>query len=59
MQDVALKRFGQHCNKNGGTKSHSWNVFTTAKLCRTCRNRESDRRAEARRIHLEGIALKT
>jgi hypothetical protein len=33
-------------------------VFTTARRCRTCRRRERERRAEARRVHLEGIARK-
>jgi hypothetical protein len=33
-------------------------VFTTARLCRPCRRRERERRAEARRVHLEGIARK-
>ena len=31
-------------------------VYSGAKLCRACRRRERDRRAEARRVHLEGIA---
>ncbi len=34
-------------------------VYSTAKLCRPCRRRERERRTEARRIHLEGIARKT
>jgi Probable zinc-ribbon domain len=34
------------------------NLFSIAKLCRSCRQKEQDRRAEARRIHLEGIAAK-
>lgn len=34
------------------------NLFTTAKFCRTCRRQEQERRAEARSIHLEGIAKK-
>ncbi|MCP2731277.1 zinc-ribbon domain containing protein [Limnofasciculus baicalensis] len=33
-------------------------LFSTAKFCRTCRRQEQSRRAEARRIHLEGIAKK-
>lgn len=33
-------------------------LFTTAKFCRTCRRQEQSRRAEARRIHLEGVAKK-
>ncbi len=33
-------------------------LFTTAKFCRNCRRQEQSRRAEARRIHLEGIANK-
>lgn len=33
-------------------------LFAIAKLCRTCRRQEQFRRAEARRIHLEGIAKK-
>ena len=33
-------------------------VYSGAKLCRTCRRREQARRAEARRVHLEGIARK-
>jgi hypothetical protein len=34
------------------------NVFTTARRCRACRPRERDRRAEARRSRLEGLARK-
>jgi Probable zinc-ribbon domain len=34
------------------------NLYSTAKFCRTCRHQEQFRRAEARRIHLEGIANK-
>ena len=33
-------------------------VYSDAKLCRACRRRERERRAEARRIHLEGVARK-
>jgi len=33
-------------------------VYSTAKLCRACRRRERDRRAHARRVHLEGLARK-
>lgn len=33
-------------------------VFTTARRCRACRRRERERRAEARRVHLEGSARK-
>ena len=33
-------------------------VYSTAKLCRPCRKKEQARRAEARRIHLEGVARK-
>jgi hypothetical protein len=33
-------------------------VESTAKLCRTCRRREQARRAEARRVHLEGLQRK-
>lgn len=33
-------------------------LFTIAKFCRTCRRQEQFRRAEARRIHLEGVAKK-
>ncbi|HQR06779.1 MAG TPA: zinc-ribbon domain containing protein [Gemmatales bacterium] len=33
-------------------------VFTTVRRCRPCRSRESQRRTEARRIHLEGLARK-
>ncbi|MFI5013700.1 MAG: zinc-ribbon domain containing protein [Hyphomicrobiales bacterium] len=35
------------------------NVSSTAIMCRPCRRRERDRRAEARRVHLEGIAQKS
>jgi hypothetical protein len=34
------------------------NLYSTAKFCRPCRHQEQSRRAEARRIHLEGIAKK-
>ena len=34
------------------------NLFSIAKFCRSCRQKEQARRAEARRIHLEGIANK-
>jgi hypothetical protein len=33
-------------------------VWTTARLCRPCRRRERERREEARRVHLEGLARK-
>ena len=33
-------------------------VWTTARRCRSCRRAERERKAEARRIHLEGIARK-
>lgn len=34
------------------------NRWTTAKFCRPCRQRERNRRDEARRVHLDGIAEK-
>ncbi len=34
------------------------NVESTAKLCRPCRRREQARRAEAKRVHLEGLQRK-
>lgn len=34
------------------------NVFTTARRCRACRRRERQRREDARRVHLEGLAGK-
>jgi hypothetical protein len=34
------------------------NVESRAKLCRACRRVERERQAEARRIHLEGVARK-
>jgi hypothetical protein len=33
-------------------------VYSSAKLCRTCRKKEQARRVEARRVHFEGIARK-
>jgi hypothetical protein len=33
-------------------------VWTTATRCRPCRRRERERRTEARRVHLEGVARK-
>jgi len=33
-------------------------VWTVAVRCRPCRRRERERKAEARRTHLEGLALK-
>jgi hypothetical protein len=33
-------------------------VNSTAVMCRTCRRKERERRAEARRVHLEGVARK-
>ena len=33
-------------------------VYSTAKLCRPCRKKAQARRAEARRVHLEGVARK-
>jgi putative zinc ribbon protein len=33
-------------------------VWTTAVRCNSCRRKERERRAEARKIHLEGIARK-
>ncbi len=34
------------------------NIFTQAVLCRACRKKDGERKVEARRIHLEGIARK-
>ncbi|WP_240668693.1 zinc-ribbon domain containing protein, partial [Piscinibacter defluvii] len=34
------------------------NVESRAKLCNSCRRAERERRAEARRVHLEGVAKK-
>ncbi|MET0659527.1 MAG: zinc-ribbon domain containing protein [Steroidobacteraceae bacterium] len=34
------------------------NIFTQAVLCRACRENDKERKAEARRIHLEGVARK-
>ncbi|WP_116810479.1 zinc-ribbon domain containing protein [Steroidobacter cummioxidans] len=34
------------------------NIFTQAVLCRSCRRADKDRKAEARRVHLEGLARK-
>lgn len=36
-------------------KGYAW---STAVLCRACRRKEGARRAEARRVHLEGVARK-
>jgi hypothetical protein len=33
-------------------------VWTSAIRCRACRRRERERRTEARRVHLEGVAKK-
>jgi hypothetical protein len=33
-------------------------VYSTAVCCRPCRRREQARRADARRVHLEGVAQK-
>ena len=33
-------------------------VYSTAIRCRACRRKERDRRAEARQVHLEGMARK-
>jgi hypothetical protein len=33
-------------------------LFTVAKRCRPCRRRERERKTEARRVHLEGLAKK-
>lgn len=33
-------------------------VYSKATLCRECRRRERERREEARRVHLEGLARK-
>lgn len=33
-------------------------VFSTARRCRACRRKERERRAEARRVHQEGLARK-
>lgn len=34
------------------------NVWTTARLCRSCRRGERERRSKARRAHLDGVARK-
>jgi len=47
-----------------GTQQKWWyevargSVHSTAKLCRPCRRREQARRAEARRVHLDGVRAK-
>jgi hypothetical protein len=33
-------------------------VYSTAKLCRSCRRKEQERRNNARRVHLQGLANK-
>jgi len=33
-------------------------IYSTARYCRVCRRREQERRVEARRVHLEGVARK-
>jgi hypothetical protein len=33
-------------------------IFTVAKRCRLCRGRQRERKTEARRVHLEGLAKK-
>ena len=33
-------------------------VYSGAKLCRACRRRQRERRTEARRVHLDGLARK-
>lgn len=33
-------------------------VYSTAKLCRPCRRLERDRKAKARKVHLEGVDRK-
>ena len=34
------------------------NIFTQAVLCSSCRRVDKDRKAEARRVHLDGLARK-
>jgi hypothetical protein len=34
------------------------NIFTQAALCSSCRRADKGRKAEARRVHLEGLARK-
>jgi hypothetical protein len=34
------------------------NIFTQAVLCRACREKDKQRKEEARRIHFEGLARK-
>lgn len=34
------------------------NIHTEAVLCRACRNAEKEKKAEARQVHLEGLARK-
>lgn len=34
------------------------NVWTVAVLCKPCRQKERERKAEARRVHLDGLASK-
>jgi hypothetical protein len=34
------------------------NINSTATMCRPCRRKQRERRSEARRVHLEGIARK-
>jgi hypothetical protein len=55
------------CNKEEiwtGTQQKWWYevakgfVYSTAIRCRACRRKERERRSQARRVHLEGLAVK-
>jgi hypothetical protein len=64
-QDMAFRC--RRCGKEElwtGTQQKWWYevakgyVYSTAKFCRLCRKKEQARRAQARGIHLEGLARK-
>jgi hypothetical protein len=64
-QDVAFRCQGCGKEETWTAAQQKWwyevakgYVYSTAKLCRPCRKKAQAQRAEARRVHLEGVARK-
>ena len=57
-QDCGVEEIWTAAQQQGWYEEAQGDVWTTAVRCRPCRQQERARKAEARRIHLEGLAMK-
>ena len=57
-QDCGVEEIWTAAQQQGWYEEAQGDVWTTAVRCRPCRQRERARKAEARRIHREGLAMK-